>query len=88
MVRVVPERLFSGGELFDGRNWRRLADVASVLGVFELLDEIRRLLRGEFPSRLTLCEPHRAARIAEVGVPSALQKLQEFVDLSPGGRRP
>jgi hypothetical protein len=52
-----------------------------MLLLLELLDEVGGFLRRELAACLTLREPQRTARIAEVGVSGALQQLEELADL-------
>ena len=72
--------------LLDGREpWRahccyRVATVG--FGCLQLLDERVGLVAREPTARLALREPHRAARVAEIGVPGLLQEAEQLLHLA------
>jgi len=53
-----------------------------VLNGLELIDELRRLFGCEPPTCLALVEPHRASGIAEVGMASVAEQLEELFHLT------
>ena len=70
LIRHATNQLLCAG-------WPRRRDgnsgCSTELCVLQPVDEPRRLVPGELASGLTLCEPHRAARLAEIGVASVLE---------------
>ncbi|MAT05612.1 MAG: hypothetical protein CL424_11285 [Acidimicrobiaceae bacterium] len=88
LIGELTQRQFGRRRFGDGgRRWVgiflvRRAEVALVLGLLQLVDEVGRLLCRELPGRLALGESHRPASIAEVGVARGLQQLEELVDLT------